>query len=359
MAAPTNLTLSDVAFYGRQAVKLGVVFLIIFTVGRAFLGSAVQLYRRLNPPPAPPPTRGFGLLPRPAFPNQLSGDKPTQYRLETVGQQLTNFGDQAPVFFMPAAQPSLIAFDRAKEKAAALSFQLAPEQVSSTLYRWRRSNPIPATLEIDVVFGLVNLKVDWPSAPALLEKKLIPTPQSLTSETRTVLRNIQIDNQDIATASPQITYLRALAGEVRPVSSVSEADFVRVDVYRATPTGRPTITHRKDHGVIQIMFSGSRDEGERILSLESAYTPVDFTVFETYPLQSIVTAWQQLQAGQGFVTDKGTEATAVVRSAYLAYYEPAVPQNYFQPVYVFEGDNGFQAIVPAVDPLSFVSSQAQ
>jgi hypothetical protein len=307
----------------------------------------------------PPPTRGFGLLPRPAFPNQLSSDRPTQYRLETVGQQLPDFGEQAPVFFMPAAQPSLIALDRAREKAAALSFQLAPERVSDTLYRWRRSSPIPATLEIDVVFGTVNLKVDWPSTPALLEKKLIPTPQSLTSEARTVMRNIQIDQADIATASPQITYVRALAGELRPVSSVSEADFVRVDLYRATPTGHPTITHRKGHGVIQVLFSGSRDEGERILSLESAYTPVDVTLFETYQLQPITAAWQQLQAGQGYVTDKGTEPGAVVRSVYLAYYEPAAPQNYFQPVYVFEGDNGFQAIVPAIDPLNFISTQAQ
>ena len=357
--AASSPTLSDISYYGRQAVKVGLLFFVLFTVGRVFLASAVDLYRRLNPPPPAPPTRGFGLLPAPAFPNQTMADRPQQFRLETVGQALPTFGDQAPVFFMPSAQASLVAVDRAKEKASALTFQLAPEKVSNTLYRWRRTSPIPATLEIDAVYGTINLKVDWPSTPALLEKKLIPTPQSLTTETRTLLRNLQFDQPDIATASPQITYIKALGGEVRAVSSVSEADFVRVDLFRSTPTGRPTITHQKGRGVIQVLYSGSRDEGERILSLDSSYAPVDQTVFETYPLQSPVAAWQQLQAGQGYVSDKGIDPTAVIRSLSLAYYEPATPQNYFQPVYVFEGDQGFQALVPAIDPANFISPQAR
>lgn len=359
MAAPPTLSLSDVAYYGRQSVKVGIAFLVVFTVGRLFLSSAIDIYKRLNPAPPPPPTRGFGLLPRPSFPTQSASDRPTSYRLESVGQQLPGFGDQAPVFFMPSALPSLVAFDRAREKASALRFQLPPEKVSNTLYRWRRSAPIPATLEIDVVYGTINLKVDWPSSPSLLEKKQIPTPQSITTEVRTLLRNLQLDQPDIATASPQITYVRAVGGEVRPVQSISEADFIRVDVYRSTPLGVPTITHRKGQGVFQILFSGSRDEGERILSLESNYVPVDQSTFETYPLQSAAAAWQQLQAGAGYVTDRGTDPAAVVRTARLAYYEPASPQEYFQPVYVFEGDNGFQAIVPAVSPENFISPQGQ
>ncbi len=38
----------------------------------------------------------------------------------------------------------------------------------------------------------------------------------------------------------------------------------------------------------------------------------------------------------------------VVRNVYLAYYDSFEPQTYMQPVFVFEGDDNFQALVPAV-----------
>ena len=40
--------------------------------------------------------------------------------------------------------------------------------------------------------------------------------------------------------------------------------------------------------------------------------------------------------------------TATVRTVTLAYYDSLDPQNYLQPVFVFEGDDGFLAYVPAV-----------
>lgn len=357
--AATGPTLSDVSLYGRQAIKFGAIGLVVFMLGRIILTQAVTIYLALNPPPPPPPTVGFGLLPQPAFPTQSVEDRPQGLTLETVGQQLPYFGDQAPVFFMPTAQPSLVALEQAKAQASALGFTLSPEKVSGTLYRWRRDTPIPSTLEIDIVSGSINMEVNWPSSPGLLEKKMIPTPQGLTTELRTILRNIDLNEPDIATAEPKITYWKALGGQLREAVSVSDADFVRVDLFRVTPIAdRPSITHLPGEGVVQILFSGSRDQGERILSLKSRYQSVDIATTETYPIQNTAQAWQTLQSGGGFVINKGTAPNATVRSAYLAYYEPATAQNYYQPVYVFEGDGGFQALVPAIAPAWFTGSQS-
>ncbi len=355
--ATSQLSLSEVAHYGRQGVKFGGILLLLFIVGRFFFSYAAVIYRTLNPPPPPPATVGFGLLPLPSFPNQSLEDRPKQFVLETIGQRLTEYGsNQIPVYFMPSAQPSLIALDKAKAKAAALGFVFAPEKINNTLYRWRLTTPIPATLEIETVYGTLNLMVDWASSPDLLNKKMIPTPQSLATEVRTILRSVDLSYPDIATAEPKIAYIKALAGQQRTAASISEADFVQVDIFRATPNGLPSITHVKDHGVIRILFSGSRDQGERILSLSSYYQPIDTLTVETYPLQSANQAWQALQAGQGYVTNQGSGDQATVRSVYLAYYEPATPQNYYQPVYVFTGDNGFEALVPAIDPVWFASN---
>ena len=40
---------------------------------------------------------------------------------------------------------------------------------------------------------------------------------------------------------------------------------------------------------------------------------------------------------------------AVVRNVSLAYYDSVIPQNYLQPIYVFEGDGNFIGYVSAID----------
>ena len=64
------------------------------------------------------------------------------------------------------------------------------------------------------------------------------------------------------------------------------------------------------------------------------------------------TAWEELQAGRGFIARYPTNGaiSIVVRQVYLGYYDSFDPQMYLQPVFVFEGDNGFLAYVPAVIP---------
>lgn len=354
--AKNDFSLTKIARYGRKGVIYGAIVVAVLIIGRSFLSTSVSIYKALNPPPTPAPTMGFGYLPRPSFPTQLSEDKPTEYVLETVGQSLPAFNTQIPVYFMPSAQPSLLALDNARETAASLGFIFQPEKISAEEYRWRRSTPIPATLEMNIVTRHLELTVDWASSVSLLGKKMIPTPQQLTLETRGLLRSANLLPADVATSEPKISYIRALAGETQPVSSVSEADFVQVDIYRFAPNNFPTVTSEKDHGVIRVLFSGSRDQGERVLRLVSNYSPVDWSNFETYPVQSTQLAWRALQAGEGFVVSAPSNGRAVIREVALAYYEPSQAQNYFQPVYVFSGDDGFRAYVPALDARVFLPS---
>jgi hypothetical protein len=44
------------------------------------------------------------------------------------------------------------------------------------------------------------------------------------------------------------------------------------------------------------------------------------------------------------------EGQITIRNIFLAYFESEEPQNYLQPIFVFEGDKNFTAYVSAVDP---------
>lgn len=351
--AANEQSLSTIAQYGRKTILYGVLLLLAFMVGRTLLRVAVQTYKELNPPAPAAPTMGFGKLPQIIFPNQTAQEKPSEIILETVGGQLPGAGPTLPVFFMPAAQPDLLAFDRAKEKAASLGFVFPPEQISTHVYRWRRTLPIPSTLEMNIITGISEIKTDWASSLTLLDEKKIPEPSQLTLEARTLLRSANMLPDDIATSEGEITYIMALAGETRPVSSINEADFVELDLYRVTPVGLPTITAYPDQGVVEVLFSGSREQGQRVLSLEYDYYPVSWQTFETYPIWTSRQAFQALQAGEGFVIAGPKGKPATVRQAYLAYFEPIQEVNYFQPVWVFTGDDGFTAVVPALNPEVF------
>lgn len=342
--------LSRMAEVGRNAIKYGLISLLLFMVLRFLWTTGNQIYKQLNPPGPPPPTMGFGTLPRINFPTQLPEDRPDEFIMETVGQRFPSFPSQLAVYYVPANEPDLLALDRAKTRAAELEFLFEPEKVSSRLFRWRRTSPLPANLEMDIVDGTFQMEVDWASSVSLLEKKIIPDERQATSELRSILRKIDLMPPDIATATPRVTFLRALAGQTKPALSVNEADFVRADLYRVVPGDMPSVTHQYGQGVIRALFSGSREVGERLLFLQSSYLPVNWQRPETYPLQTANQAWEQLRAGEGYITNNNNPLKAVVRSVRLAYYEPQQDGSYYQPVYVFEGDDDFQALVPALDP---------
>lgn len=348
-------SLSYFAQIGRQAILFGAIALVVLIVGRSVLSFVVTTYTRLNPPPPPPPTLGFGLLPKPVFPVQETDSRPSTIELGTIGNRFPSYPNQIRVYLMRSAQPNLLALDRSKEVAATFGFVFPPEKISQEVYRWRRSAPLPATLEMDIVHQTIDLEVDWASSVTLLDKRLIPNEQQATLEMRTIMRGANILQDDIATATPRLTYLKALAGQLKPVESISQADFVQVDVNRVDLNGEETVTAYPNKGVIRIIFSGSREKDERILLFESDYAEVDWLTAETYPLLSPQLAFQALQAGEGYIIQAPQDGsdTAIVRGVRLAYYEPITPQEYFQPVYVFDGDAGFRAIVPALSGVSF------
>jgi hypothetical protein len=84
--------------------------------------------------------------------------------------------------------------------------------------------------------------------------------------------------------------------------------------------------------------------------MENNYHAVDYDQVHTYPLRDVQSAWRTLQAGEGYVAQRGLNDMAIVRQVYLGYYDDFEEQSYLQPVYVFEGDGGFLGYVPAIDP---------
>ena len=111
----------------------------------------------------------------------------------------------------------------------------------------------------------------------------------------------------------------------------------------------PSVTLDPDESNVWFMLTGG-GTNQKIIAGEYHHFPIDKEKQSTYPIKTAQQAWNDLQAGKGFIASLGEneDNTIKIRNVYLAYFDPAQYAQFYQPVAVFEGDNGFVAYVPAV-----------
>ena len=346
---PINLTRT--AYVGRQTIKFSIIFLVVLIVGRTFWSAFSAYWTATHPPAPPPPTVGFDRLPPLRFPIKTDKEKPSSYQLEMANGRLPLFPDRAKVFLMPRPAPSLLADQRAKQIAANYGYVFAPTILNARTYRWSKSAPLQATLEMDILNNNFSIQTNYLTKPELLVQKNLPDDPRATQLVRSAVAAGQELPVDIATPSGQITYLKSLGRDTGPAVSFSDADFEQVDINRAALDNRwPFYTPGGTIGVIHGIVTGSLSGRDGVVELQYRYHPMDYKQVQTYPLRTAQQAWQMLQAGEGYVAQKGQFETAVVRDIVLGYYDDFEEQEYMQPIYIFLGDGGFMGYVPAVDP---------
>ncbi|PWU24164.1 hypothetical protein C5B42_00500 [Candidatus Cerribacteria bacterium 'Amazon FNV 2010 28 9'] len=344
------VTLTQTAFVARRAVVVFGITLLVYVVGRFFIDSFTQYWIATHPTPPPPPTHGFGILPKIAFPTNVG--TPTSYKLELPPDRLAPPSDRAYVFFMPSQRASLLALSKAKQQAQDLGFLLEPQQITNDVYRWSHSQPLPATLDYNIVNGTFTQKLDWQSDPTFLQTNQLPNEDDAIAMTRTMLQAANLLGQDIATGSAKITYLKAGTSGYTPTVSLSESDFLQVDIFRTQILGTyDVVTDAPTHGAVRAIITGKQDTNLRFAMIDYKYLPVDYTSAFTYSIISPSEAFVDLRAGKGYtaaMSQSGTDVT--IRTIRLGYYDSFTPQSYLQPIYILEGDGGYIGYVSAVSP---------
>lgn len=348
-AKPLNLT--ETAATMRKVILVSGVTIVTLIIGRVFFESAVQYWKATHPEPPPPPTVGFGILPKIEFP--LTQNAPTTYTLQAPNAQLKPVSDRVTVFFEPSKRASLLAVDKATKQANTLGFLFDPEHITSEQYRWRRTQPLPAVLDYNIVNGTFMLRVDWQSNPAFLQGNKLPNEDTAIDLAKQTIASVGLLPKDMATGSAKVSYLKSSGTSYANTVSFSEADFLQVDLFRTPVYSQYSIlTERPNKGTIRAIISGNSDRAQQIVALEYNYLPVDYTTLHTYPLLTPSAAFTLLSQGKGYAANTSQDQQSVIiRNIYLAYYDSGnKPQSYLQPIYVFEGDGGYVGYVPAIDP---------
>lgn len=345
------MSLTDTAFYTRRAINWAILGVIAYILLRIFWSIFLAVFLMIFPPKAPPPNNAFGKLPSLKFPATATPSAKLTFQLQTIEGDVPAASASANVYFMPKTAPNLLALNSAQDFAGLLFFSPTPIQESKNIYRFNDPEFPLRRLRYDIVSGNFIVRYAFEQDPSIFIEKNLGSPDAIQLEATNLLGQYDLSKEDIANGRTTVTFLKLTGTALVPTSSLSQADAVRVDFFRQGIGDMKIFTPNPDEAPIAIIFSGSTNSKKHVLEFAYTYWPIDLTTSATYGLISSEQAWTILQNGQGYIARLPTSGNvAVIRNIYLAYYDSYDPQTYLQPIFVFEGDNGFVAYVPAVAP---------
>lgn len=344
-APSTGVTLTKTTEIGRLIVKFGGIALVLLMIGRMVINGATALWIATHPEPPPPPTQGFGPLPPIDFGSGGSEVKPQLYQLE-LPRSFPAVPDRAVVYRQSKSQLGLLSLEETQAHAQRLGFISQPIALDDSLYRWRKNGILNATVELDIITKNLEYQTDYLSRPEVQVNNDLPNSFDAVQTVKQFLSSTDLLPADMATAAGETEFLKISGGQLRPAVSLSDAQAVRVDIFRTPLFGLAGYTGDGKTGLISAIVASLNGQ-PTVISLSLNYAPIDYTIPHTYPLRSPQEAWQAFQAGQGHVAAAQRADVATIRAVSLGYFESPA-QTYLQPIYIFSGDNGFIGYISAL-----------
>lgn len=348
---PFMANLTEISIGMRKLAVWTAILFVIYLILKMFFGMYMAYYKLTHPIPIPIPNVRFNKLPPPKFISKQSTSG-LKFILQNIEGKPPEGTDAAKVYPQPKKLPTLLDDQKARAFGRKLNFTGEPVLLSSTLYRFSDPADPARTLELDITSLNFHLKYDYPRKLEIFKnQEPIQKEQPLTEVTNFLQYSGLFDDsiaKGIIIVSP-LQYDDNLKG-FKDTSSISSADTLRIDYFRKDIDGMKVLPPLYNRSYNYILYTPSPGVISHILEISYQFWPISFDDFGTYPIKSGTSAWQDLTDGYAWVISMGNNKpdSIVIRNMYLAYYDSEESQDYLQPIFVFEGDNGFIAYLPAV-----------
>ncbi len=342
-------TLTQTAYFSRQAIKYGSIALVALLILRSIFISFRTYWKKAHPPPPPPPTYAFGKLPKLKFPPRENLPS-LSYKLETISGSLPKQSSQAKVFFIPQPSSNLLAWDNAKSWARQMGFNREPEATDKFSLRFMTESQPVTTLDVNVLTRNFRFSYDWKADLGIFSQGNPPQEKPAISTAKSFLQSAGALTDDLSQGTAETIYLKLKGGELAKAIFFSESNFAKVNFFRENIENIKVLPPDPKDSNVSLLLGPEGSQNRGIMEAKYIHFPISKQNFATYSLKDISQAWKQLNEGNGFVANLGgnTGGKITIRNAYLAYYDSEEAQNFLQPVFVFEGDNDFFAYVPAI-----------
>ncbi len=365
--------------YGIRQYGIFVIFglvgvVLIYNLGRYSYEACCT--KKASPSPIVNVT--FGVLENLQFAQKPTLSSGVTFNLETVDGQIPKEATKtAYVYPIPQKGAGLDYAQRAKAAADNAGLEGAQqEQNSDTTFLFINPADQNQRMTFHYVYDNIEYKYENLTSYVSLEIGSSPTAKDAENLAKTFINTVRPDilrsNRkilDTMMIRPSYTYVQPASGEQQEVSTQPQANITILNMTRPPLNGTPLISSSTEDSLIKFAYTGITSSGSsnpnqkqyRLLYGKIIFWPIDEEPGKLpiqdqgiYPLKPTLQAWQELQAGKGYILNAVNQGDNFnVRKVYMAYFEPEIPAKYIQPVWVFEGDKVddskflFRAIVPA------------
>ncbi len=339
-------TLTYTAYISRKIIKYGGLVVLGIVVLYWIGGIAWMAYLAAHPPYVAPTVR-FGILPKIIF-SQKNIDKNKTFTLELPNDAFPKFKDQANVYVIYRSKSVIGALEEAKKTAGLIGFKSQPVEQSTGIYQFKDANS-NKTLTMNVLADSFKLTYDYLNDQMLLNPEAMPTKDEAITLAKAFLSQAGKLYKDLDEGDSKVSFWKIGFGALNEVKGLADANIVRVDFFRNQLNGeRNIVSESLDKSSVSVLVSGSSVTDKKIVEVNYKYVNVDDSAPSTYPIKTPQTAFNDMKAGYYWPATDVQASTVTIRKVSLAYFEPITPVQFLQPVYVFEGDGGFVAYVPAI-----------
>jgi len=157
-------------------------------------------------------------------------------------------------------------------------------------------------------------------------------------------KNLDVPIADFPEENVEVETYRIVQGKLVESISLSNTNLIKIVFGRASIDKLPIFNIIRQSPSVWVLTTG-----EEVVAAEYNNYEIETHKFSTYPLKSIEKAFEELKNGDGSWNKNLVGEVFEIRNVKLGYIENKSTDNYLQPVYVFESDDGLAAFVNAVN----------
>ncbi len=346
------MTLSELSYYSRKSLPFiilgGVFFIVIFAVVMFLMRPSVPVIEQINAL-----NTTFGPLPPPAFTHKLDYPVGGTYELDNIEGRPISATDSAQVFFIPpkSTRFSYLQNIYTMAKNAGFDTEKTPHLLQDTTAIFDDGTQ---RLSIDITYFNFSYKYSYERSSLTFVSPQVVDESVIKDRAIRYLQQLGKYPDELAQGTQNIVYMRYNTDlkEFEVVENPKDANVVEVDFFgpdvNGEKEGYPIVSPKYFNSENYVVMSLS-SLSPKVLKAQIAFFEKDEANVGVYPLKTGDEAWAEFNAGAGTIVSPGGDSYPIkIKKMFLGYFEPDTYQPYFQPVFVFLGDNNFAAYVPAV-----------
>lgn len=291
------------------------------------------------------PKAEFGKLPQIIFPQ--AEKKVLKYSIDTISGFLPTLPNQAKVYKIISAKPSLTAFDRTKERISRIGFTAQGSRISEDTYRWIDNDSFSQTIIVNIFSSDFTFRTSYLTMPDMNTFIDSKERDEAKGVAQSFLSEMSLFKEDIDFQKTKTSMFNIENNILVPATSISNTRIVKVDFFQKDIGNLPIFYEKESTSNISLLV-GKQAYDLKVIEADYSYKNIS-KEFSTYPLKTPDQAFLELKQGDAYILSKPEGSNAISITGILpGYYIGKNNQDFMMPIFIFQGRNGFTAYVPAI-----------